>query len=263
MNWIRPRGERMAESGMCEIVALSLPGKDGPLGIIAVGSTQHLKFQADEISYLGNVANLLGIDAAERAAVRAGRDGAATVGVHVRFDRRSDPRARPGVADSAEQPAVERIYWAARTECARWPRRSPSCCRARTCATRAARTARESPAKATRPIRGCQGIFWRRIPRLPIPRAGNLGTVHVLKDITERKRAEEKYRTLISNVQEGVFISTPAGRFLDFNDALMRMLGYEHRDELLSVDIPVDVRKYCRSRAAEEAAAGTWLGGRL
>jgi len=37
--------------------------------------------------------------------------------------------------------------------------------------------------------------------------------------------------------REGVFISTPAGRFLDFNDALMRMLGYEHRDELMSVDI--------------------------
>ena len=59
----------------------------------------------------------------------------------------------------------------------------------------------------------------------------------MLKDITDRKKAEEKYRTLVSNVQEGVFISTPAGRFLDFNDALMRMLGYEHRDELLSADI--------------------------
>ncbi len=69
------------------------------------------------------------------------------------------------------------------------------------------------------------------------PEGRQLGTVHVLKDITDRKRAEEKYRTLISNVQEGVFISTPPGRFLDFNDALMRMLGYEHRDELMSVDI--------------------------
>jgi len=48
-----------------------------------------------------------------------------------------------------------------------------------------------------------------------------------LKDITDRKRAEEKYRTLVSSVQEGVFISTPQGRFLDFNDALLRMTGYE------------------------------------
>ncbi len=61
--------ERMAEGGLLEIVALSLPGKDGPLGIIAVGSIQHLKFQQDEISYLGNVANLLGLDAAKSASV--------------------------------------------------------------------------------------------------------------------------------------------------------------------------------------------------
>jgi two-component system NtrC family sensor kinase len=68
--------------------------------------------------------------------------------------------------------------------------------------------------------------------------AGNpLGIVHVLKDITDRKRAEEKYRTLVSNVQEGVFISTPQGRFLDFNDALLRMTGYDSREELLSIDI--------------------------
>ncbi len=88
-------------------------------------------------------------------------------------------------------------------------------------------------------IPGCPDISWPRIRRLPILQGRQLGTVHVLKDITDRKRAEEKYRTLVSNVQEGVFISTPAGRFLDFNDALMRMLGYEHREELQSVDIPV------------------------
>src|SRR5262249_1087655 len=64
-----------------------------------------------------------------------------------------------------------------------------------------------------------------------------IGSVHVLKDITDRKRAEEKYRALVSNVQEGVFISTPQGRFLDFNDALMRMLGYENREALTAVDI--------------------------
>jgi len=52
------------------------------------------------------------------------------------------------------------------------------------------------------------------------------------------KAREEKYRTLVSSVQEGVFISTPQGRFLDFNDALLRMTGYENRDDLLAVDIP-------------------------
>ncbi len=67
-------------------------------------------------------------------------------------------------------------------------------------------------------------------------RAGHrLGVVHVLKDITERQLVEEKYRSLVENVQEGVFISTPEGRFVDFNEAFLRMLGYNSREELLKV----------------------------
>ena len=67
------------------------------------------------------------------------------------------------------------------------------------------------------------------------------GTIHVLKDFTERRLAENKYRTLFEKVQEGVFIATPAGRFLDFNDAFMRMLGYASREELMRADIPAEL----------------------
>ena len=38
-------------------------------------------------------------------------------------------------------------------------------------------------------------------------------------------------------MQEGVFIATLQGRFLDFNEALMRMTGYDSREELMQVDI--------------------------
>ena len=34
-----------------------------------------------------------------------------------------------------------------------------------------------------------------------------------------------------------MFFSTPEGRFIEVNDALVRMLGYESREELLHVDI--------------------------
>jgi len=61
--------------------------------------------------------------------------------------------------------------------------------------------------------------------------------LHVIKDITDRKRAEEKYRTMFEKVHEGVFISTRAGTFLEFNEAFARMLGYQ-RQELLAVRIP-------------------------
>jgi two-component system NtrC family sensor kinase len=66
-------------------------------------------------------------------------------------------------------------------------------------------------------------------------------TVHVLKDITDRREAERRYRELFNNVQEGIFVSTPEGRFVEVNDALVHILGYNTRDEVLQLDIPTQV----------------------
>ncbi len=62
-------------------------------------------------------------------------------------------------------------------------------------------------------------------------------TIHVLKDMTDRREAERRYRELFDNIQEGLFFATPDGRFLDVNDAMVRMLGYENREELLRADV--------------------------
>ena len=62
-------------------------------------------------------------------------------------------------------------------------------------------------------------------------------TIHVLKDITDRQEAESRYRQLFDNIQEGVFFATPDGRFVEVNDALVRMLGYGGRQQLLQSDI--------------------------
>lgn len=62
-------------------------------------------------------------------------------------------------------------------------------------------------------------------------------TIHVLKDITDRREAERRYRELLDNIQEGLFFTTADGRFVEVNDALVRMLGYGSRDELLQADI--------------------------
>jgi two-component system NtrC family sensor kinase len=66
-------------------------------------------------------------------------------------------------------------------------------------------------------------------------------TIHVLKDITDRREAEKRYRELFDNIQEGLFFSTPGGRFIEVNDALVNMLGYASREELLQVDIPSQI----------------------
>jgi two-component system NtrC family sensor kinase len=64
-----------------------------------------------------------------------------------------------------------------------------------------------------------------------------LRTIHVLKDITDRREAERRYRELFDNIQEGLFFATPEGRFLEVNNALVRMLGYDSREELLEGDV--------------------------
>ena len=63
------------------------------------------------------------------------------------------------------------------------------------------------------------------------------GTIHVIRDTNERKVAEEKYRLLFEQVQEGVFVATPDGKLLDCNDAFMRMLGHTNRDELMALNV--------------------------
>jgi len=77
--------------------------------------------------------------------------------------------------------------------------------------------------------------------RVPGASGEGLQTIHVLKDITDRREAERRYRELFDNIQEGLFFSTPEGRFIEVNDALVHMLGYSSREELLQIDIPTQL----------------------
>ncbi len=63
--------------------------------------------------------------------------------------------------------------------------------------------------------------------------------VAVVRDITERRKAEEslrqaeeKYRSIFENAVYGIFQSTRHGRFITVNPAMARMLGYRSPEEL-------------------------------
>ncbi|OPY69835.1 MAG: Sporulation kinase E [Syntrophorhabdaceae bacterium PtaU1.Bin034] len=70
---------------------------------------------------------------------------------------------------------------------------------------------------------------------------GESALIGTLQDITERKiaeellrQAEEKYRGIFENAVEGIFQSTPEGRFIAANPALAKMLGYASPEEMVT-----------------------------
>ena len=80
-----------------------------------------------------------------------------------------------------------------------------------------------------------------------------------LRDITERKqaeeslrKAEEKYRSIFENAIEGIFQSTPEGRFLTVNPAMARMLGYDSPAELVSAVTNIEQQLYVEPERRQE-----------
>lgn len=72
--------------------------------------------------------------------------------------------------------------------------------------------------------------------------------LQIVYDITQLKRtekalldSEQRYRQLIERVPDGIYRSTPDGRFINVNSALVGMLGFNSHEDLLSVNIPKDL----------------------
>jgi len=65
----------------------------------------------------------------------------------------------------------------------------------------------------------------------------------------ELRRSEARYRALAGNLSYGICRCSLDGRFLEVNDALMRMLGYESKEELLALDLARDTIQEVDQRA--------------
>ncbi|PYT75132.1 MAG: hypothetical protein DMG39_01135 [Acidobacteria bacterium] len=245
-EWDPAAQKRLDEAGLKSLVTLALPGKNGPLGVIAVGTTERRRFAPGELSYLVNMANLLGMTLEN---VRL-FEQVATVRQQweYTFDSIGDPilvhDGQGRVLRSNQR--LRQLLGREREAMVGWS--VGELLPVKNAAYKLCPYCEEVAGEGDNPDPWLPGYFLASNSRFADPSGRDLGTVHVLKDITDRKRAEEKYRTLVSNVQEGVFISTPQGRFLDFNDALLRMSGYETREELLAIDIPSGFYKNAADR---------------
>jgi two-component system cell cycle sensor histidine kinase/response regulator CckA len=94
-------------------------------------------------------------------------------------------------------------------------------------------------------IRRADGQFrWVSVTKVPIvDKEGRVtGIVGISRDITERRRveealreSEEKYRTILENIEDGYYEVDIAGKLTFFNDALCKLLGYPE-DELMGMN---------------------------
>lgn len=57
----------------------------------------------------------------------------------------------------------------------------------------------------------------------------------------ELRSTEQKYRMLFEESRDGVYISTPDGKFVDINLAGVQILGYRSKEEILAIDINQDL----------------------
>jgi two-component system NtrC family sensor kinase len=211
-----------------------LPGPDAPLGWILVGSRGRRKFHREEITFLINIANLLGLTVQSlrlfEQVATVQRQWANT------FDSIDDPilvhdpegriirvnqsfENRAGAAANALESRL--ISDVLRRGAAQWLR-CPYC--------------EGAAGKGSDVDAGLGGFILASTSQFHDADSRPLGIIHVLQDITERRRAEQRYQNLVENVREGVFMATPGNRFLDFNQAFMRMLGFEDREELIRLD---------------------------
>jgi PAS domain S-box-containing protein len=56
------------------------------------------------------------------------------------------------------------------------------------------------------------------------------------RDVTEQREKELRFTELFETLQEGVYFSTPEGHLLDANPALVSMLGYTEKRDLLAAE---------------------------
>src|SRR5216684_2860890 len=60
------------------------------------------------------------------------------------------------------------------------------------------------------------------------------GVTVLARDITALRNNEARFTELFESLQEGIYIATPDDHLIDVNPALVRMLGYESKEDLLT-----------------------------
>ncbi|WP_446810918.1 putative bifunctional diguanylate cyclase/phosphodiesterase [Methylomonas sp. 2BW1-5-20] len=91
-----------------------------------------------------------------------------------------------------------------------------------------------------------------------------------IQDITRRKHserlaqeAEDRYRSIFENAIEGIYQTTPAGQYLNFNPALARIYGYESTKDLMRAISDIQRQLYVDPNKRAEYIAMMKIHGRV
>jgi len=93
-----------------------------------------------------------------------------------------------------------------------------------------------------------EGPFLKEERQLINAVAERLGKIIERKTIVEAlKESERNYRSIFENAVEGIYQSTPEGRFLSVNPALARMMGFASPEEMIAAYTDIGKQHYVNS----------------
>lgn len=77
-------------------------------------------------------------------------------------------------------------------------------------------------------------VFPAELSLASFPEGGRRHAVGIVRDISERRESEARFRRLFENVPVGLYRIGDAGRILEVNQAMVEMLGFPDRETLLA-----------------------------
>jgi two-component system NtrC family sensor kinase len=235
-----PTRETLRQQGFEHLLLVPVRGKKSVIGVLVLAGAKHRSYSADDLAFLKSTANQLGI-AAENLRLfgqirRSQREWISTFDSMEDFILVHDSQNRIMKANRALLRRLERSPAEVISRSCEevlpggssgW-QGCPYCGRGRDDLAEEA-----DPCFGGFSLVSTSSYVWTSSYREEARR--QLGTVHIIRDTTDRRTAEENYRQLFEQVQEGVFVADAEGKLLDCNNALVVMLGYENRQELLAL----------------------------
>ena len=101
-------------------------------------------------------------------------------------------------------------------------------------------------------LRGDEVYLYGKASILRDSRGNIVGAIESIRDITDRRRVEEKYRAIFENAVMGIYQATPDGRIISANQAFASIIGYGSPEEVMDKVIDIARQLYVQPEQRAE-----------